>query len=164
MAIAAQPATSTSDVRMIRLSTSLRRSVQPLGCVALQVEVHAAPAIRPAHVGDRDEERRRQAIERADLAGQQRGVAAEAHRADAGLVRLLHDALLERAELRVVVRVVEEPQELFLGAGVAAAAVAADADAEDAGAAALSLRLQDAVEDRVLDAIEIAVAEVGMRE
>src|SRR2546430_8652593 len=141
MAIAAQPATSTSDVRMIRLSTSMRRSVQPLGCVPLQVEVHAAPAIRPAHVSDRHEKRRRQPIELADLARQERGVAAEAHRTDAGLVRFLDDALLERGELRVLVRVVEEAQELLLGAAVAAAAVAADADAEDAGAAALSLGL-----------------------
>src|SRR5205814_10313015 len=89
---------------------------------------------------------------------------AEAHRTDAGLVRFLDDALLERGELRVLVRVVEEAQELFLGAAVAAAAVAADADAEDAGTAALTLGLQDAVEDRILDAFEIAVAEVGVRE
>src|ERR1043166_2947486 len=119
MAIAAQPATSNSETSMAnRLSTSLRRSVQPLGCVALEIEVHAAPAVRPAHVRNRHEERRRQAIELADLARQQRRLAAEAHRPDARLVGLLHDALLERGELRIVVRVVEEPQELLLGEGV----------------------------------------------
>ena len=55
-------------------------------------------------------------------------------------------------------------EELLLGVAVAGAAVAADADAEDAGAAALALGLEDAVEDGVLDAFEIASAEVGVRE
>src|ERR1043165_2787405 len=137
---------------------------QPPGWLPLQVEIHAAAAVRPAHVRDRHEERRRQPIELADLARQERRVAAEAHRTDARLVRFLDDALLERGELRVLVRVVEEAQELFFREAISAAAVTADADAEDAGAAALSLRVQHAVEDGVLDALEIAVAEVGGRE
>src|ERR1041385_1183344 len=65
-----------------------RNLIQPLGCVPLQVEIHAAAAVRPAHVRDRHEERRRQPIELADLAREKRRVAAEAHRTDARLVRL----------------------------------------------------------------------------
>ncbi len=59
--------------------------VQPLDDLALGVEDHAATAIGPAHVGHADEERRRQPIQRSDLAAADRQLAAEAHRADVEL-------------------------------------------------------------------------------
>jgi hypothetical protein len=139
-------------------------SVQPLLHVALQVERCSATPERPAHVCDRDEERRRQAIELADLAREQRGLAAEPHRSDARLIRFLDDARFERSQLGIGIRIVHRAQELFLRFAVSRAAIAADADAEDAGTAALALRVDDAIEDRVLDAAQIATAEVGMRE
>src|SRR5688572_19462671 len=88
-------------------------SVQPVGHVAVEIEVRATAAIRPAHVRDRDEERRRQSIERADLAGEESRLSAEAHRADAGLIRFLDDAPFEIRKDRIGIRVVEHPQELF---------------------------------------------------
>src|SRR6202011_3975818 len=60
--------------------------------------------------------------------------------------------------------VVEQAEELFLRESVAGAAVAADADAEDARAASLALGLENAVEDGVLNAFEVASAEVGVRQ
>src|SRR4051794_25187756 len=74
--------------------TLLRRSVEPAGCAAaLRVQRHPSPPKRPTHIRDRDEERRRQAIELANLAGEQGGLAAESHGADAGLIGLLDHAL-----------------------------------------------------------------------
>src|SRR3954453_10821245 len=139
-------------------------SIQPLRHAAMHIELRTPPPICPAHVRDRHEERCRQTIELADLAGQQRGLAAESHRADTGLIRLLDHARFQVGEDGIRIRVIEHAQELFLCETVAGAAVAADADAEDSGAAALTLRLENAVENGVLDAFEIASAEVGVRE
>src|SRR4029078_12584734 len=86
-------------------------------------------------------------------------MSAEPHRADAGLIGLLDDALLEVREDRIVIGVIEHPQQLLFRESVAGAAISSDAATEDAGAAALPLCLEDAVEDRVLDAFEIASAE-----
>src|SRR5437763_635347 len=124
---------------------TMRASVQPFAHLAVRVEIRTAAAIRPAHVRDADEVRRRQPVLRADLARQQSRVAAESHRADAALIRFVDNARFERGELRVVIRVVELAQELLLREVVAGGAVAADADAEDSGAAALALGLEDAV-------------------
>ena len=54
---------------------------------------------------------------------------------------------------------------MFFREVVSGGAIAADADAEDSGTAALALCLEDAIEDRVLDALEIASAEsrIGQR-
>src|SRR4051794_11468166 len=117
-------------------------SIQPLRHAAVHIELRAPAAIRPAHVCDRDEERCWQAIELADFAGQQRGLAAESHRSDAGLIRLLHHARFQVGEDGIRIRVIEHAQELFLREGVPGAAVAADADAEDSRTAALTLRLE----------------------
>src|ERR1051325_124138 len=150
------------DLRVI--FTWLIRSIQPVRNLSLQIEVRAAAAERPAHVGDGDEEGSRKAIELADLAAEKGRFSAEAHRSDSRLIRLLDDARFEPRELLIIVDVVHRPQQLFFRERVTGAAVAADANAENAGAAALSLRLEDAVENGVLDSSEIASAEVGMRE
>ena len=47
----------------------MRASVQPFAHLAVGVEIRAAAPIRPAHVGDAHEVRRRQPVLRADLAG-----------------------------------------------------------------------------------------------
>src|SRR5205085_4047057 len=93
---------------------TMRASVQPFAHLAVGVEIRAAAAIGPAHVRDAYEVRRRQPVLRADLAREQRRVAAESHRADAALIRFLDDPRFERGELRVVVDVIELAQELLL--------------------------------------------------
>ncbi len=85
--------------------------------------------------------RRRQAVDGANLAAEQRRAAAEAHRADAELVGGADDLFLQRGQFRVFVAVIEQPQELFFRVGVTGGAVAAYADAEHAGTAALALGL-----------------------
>src|SRR5438270_13854914 len=148
----------------IRHSTFKSSSIKPVSYIPARVDVRSPPPVRPAHVRDTDEVRRREAVLRADLAGEERGVAAESHRSDAALVRLADDAFLEVAQQRIGVRVVELAEELFLRVRIAGSAVAADADAEDAGAAALALRVEDALEDGVLDALQIAAAELRIGE
>src|SRR3954449_7803686 len=103
-------------------------SIQPLRDAAMHIELRTPPPIRPAHVRNRHEERRRQSIELADLAGQQRGLAAESHRADAGLIRFLDHALFDLGENGIGIDVVEYPEQLFFGEPIAGAAVAADAN------------------------------------
>src|SRR5664279_2885197 len=115
--------------------------VQPLRHVSAEVELSAAPAICPAHVRDRDEERCRKAIECADLACEECRLAAEAHRPDARLIRFVNDALFDLGEHGIGIGVVEQAEKLLLRKAVACAAVAADADAEDAWSAALALSL-----------------------
>ena len=56
------------------------------------------PAAGPAHVGDRNEKRCRNAWTRRDLHTEQRGLAAEAHRTDPQRVRLLQDPFLKLTE------------------------------------------------------------------
>src|SRR5207248_700908 len=130
--------------------------IKPVSYVAANVEVRSAPPVRPAHVSDADEVRRRQPVLLSDLAREKRGVPAEAHRTDAALVRLLDDTRLEIGQERIGIRVVELAEEQLLRVCVAGPAIAADADAEDPGAAALALSVEDAVEDGVLDAFQIA--------
>src|SRR5436190_24331952 len=74
--------------------------VKPLGDFALSVEFDALPTVRPAHVTDADEERRRQAIRRAHFHPEQRCFAAKTHRADAQFIRRLQHILFERVEFR----------------------------------------------------------------
>ena len=83
--------------------------------------------------------------------------AAEAHRADAELVGLLHDFRFELGERRVRIYVVERAEELSLRQIVAVRAIAADAHADGARRAALSLRLPHGVQDALAHAFEIAV-------
>src|SRR5688572_8716878 len=90
----------------------LSRSIQPLRDLAIAIQFDATPAVGPAHVAHADEIRRRHAVRRADLHAQQRGLAAETHRADAEFVGRLEDVLLQRVELRLGIAVVEQPEEL----------------------------------------------------
>ena len=65
----------------------VRRLVKPAADrVGRGVQQDSSSAVRPAGVGDRDEERRGEAIAGGDLDAQNRGVAAEAHRTDAQAV------------------------------------------------------------------------------
>src|SRR5687767_3006172 len=72
--------------------------IQPLGNVPAQIDVRSPPAVCPAHVGDGDEKRGRQAVEFSDLACEECGLPAEAHRTDSGLIRFLDDSRLESGE------------------------------------------------------------------
>jgi len=70
---------------------------------------------------------------------------AEAHRANAKLVRFFHDFRFEFRERRVGIHVVERSKQLFLRQLVAMGTVAANADANGARRAALPLRLPHGV-------------------
>ena len=132
--------------------------VQPFDHVALGVEDDAAPAIGPAHVCHRHEERRGQPIARSDLAGADRQLAAKAHGADVEPVGLVEDACFEGSQLRHRVDVVQFAEQLSLGGLVAGGPIAADAHAEEAGPATLALRLPDGVEDAGAHALEVTIA------
>src|SRR5688572_11460932 len=98
-------------------------SIDPTRDAAIRRQIDALPPERPAHVADRDEERRGHAVEFADLAAEQRGLAAESHRADAGLVGFRDDGFLQFGEHRIGIGVVDRAQELRLAARHAADAV-----------------------------------------
>src|SRR5262249_21953250 len=151
---------SSFFIRTSNLERHPFSSIKPFRRPTVFAYVHAPPPECPAHVGDGDEERRGEAIDLADLAAEERGLPAEAHRTDAGLIGFLQEASLERGELGIGIGVLHGAEELLFRVGVAGGAVAADANAENAGAAALSLGLEDGVEDRVFDALQIAAAEV----
>ena len=125
---------------------------------------HAEAAERPAVVGDRHEEARRQAVERADLAADERHLAAEAHRADVERVDRAHDRRFELGQPRIRIHVVERAEQLLLRVQVAGRAIAADADADGARAAALALRVPDRVQDALPHAFERAIGAAEMRQ
>ena len=118
------------------------------------VEHDAEPSIGPAVVGHRHEEARRQPIERADLAPDQRDAAAETHRADPELVHLAHDRGFELRQPRIGIHIVERSEQLLLRVHVARRAVAADADADRSGRASLALRLPHRVKDALANAFD----------
>ena len=118
---------------------------------------------RPAVVGHRHEEARRQTVERGDLAADERHLPAEAHRADLEAVHRRHDRRFELRQPRIRVHIVERAEELFLRVQIAGRAVAADADADRAGRAAFALRLPHGVEDALLHAVEVAIGAAEMR-
>ena len=100
---------------IIGIDRHRRIAIEPLlDRAGLGVEHDAQTAERPAVVGDRDEEARRQPVERADLAADERDAAAESHRADAELVDLAHDRGFELGEPRIRIDVVERAEQLLL--------------------------------------------------
>ncbi len=119
---------------------------------------------RPAVVRDRHEETGGQAVQRADLAADERRLALEAHRADAERVDGAHDVRFELGQHGLGVHVVERPEQLRLGVRVSRRAVAADADADGAGAASLALGLPDGVQDALAHALQIAVGPAQVRQ
>ncbi len=140
-------------------------AIEPLrDRAALRVERHAEAAKRPAVVRHRHEEARRQAVQRADLAADQRHAAAEPHRADAEHVDRPHDLGFELRQPRIGIHIVDRPEQLFLRVHVTRGAVAADADADRAGRAALPLRLPDGVQDALAHAFECPIGAAKMRQ
>src|ERR1035441_9675757 len=131
--------------------------VKPFLGLSVRVERHTLAPIRPTHVADADEIGGGQAIQHANLGAKQGGLAAETHWADAKLVRGLDNVLLQLAEFRIWVGVVEPAKELLLRILVAGRSIPADADAEDARPAAFALGLQHRVEDRLAAAVQVAV-------
>src|ERR1043166_8196123 len=88
--------------------------VEPLGDVALRVELHALTAISPAHIADADEERRRQTIRRADFHAKQSGLAAETHLTNAEFVRGFPNIPFEIIEFLHRISIRQLSQKLFL--------------------------------------------------
>src|SRR5215210_7468663 len=69
-----------------------RIAIEPLGDRAARgIEYDAEPAEGPAIVSHRDEETRRESVERADLAADQRHFAAKAHWSDVEGIHGRHD-------------------------------------------------------------------------
>ena len=142
-----------------------RITIQPaIDCARGAVEHEAQTAKCPAVVGDRDEETRRQPIDRADLAADERHPAAEPHRADLEIVHRRHDRCFDVGEPQVRIDVVERAEQLLLGVRVARRAIAADADADSARRAAFALRVPHRVEDAFPDAVERPIRAAQMRQ
>jgi len=123
----------------------------------LAVQHHTPAPEGPAHVGDADKERGRQAVEAADLAGAEGQPAAETHRADAEAVGGGHHARLHFGQLRHRIDISGRAQELLFGEGIASSAVTSDADAEEARPAAVSLGRLHCLHDAGIGPFEIAV-------
>ena len=122
-----------------------------------RVEANAETAERPAVVGDRNEEARRQPVERADLAADQRRPSAEPHRPDGEPVGLVHDRRFELRQPRVRVGVIQGAEQLFLGVEIPRRPITADAHTHRAGAATFPLRLPDRVQNALAHAFERAI-------
>ena len=142
-----------------------RVAIEPLADGAGRtVEHHAETAERPAVVGHRNEEAGGQPVEDADLAADQRHLAAEAHRAHAKRVHRPHDVGFEPGQPLVAVHIVERAKQLLLGFDVAAGAIAADADANRARPTPLALRLPDRVQQALADAVHRAIGASEVRQ
>ena len=124
--------------------------------------LHAQPAERPALVGHRNKEARRQPIRRRDLASDQRNLSAESHRADADAVGFVHDFGFELGQLRDRIHIVERAEKLLLGQIVAVRAIAADAHAQRSRRASLPLRLPHGVQEAFAHAFQVAVGAAQM--
>src|SRR5215207_3179244 len=91
-------------------------AIEPaLDFTTLRIERDTKATVGPAVVRNRNKEARRQSIERADFAADERDTAAESHRADAELVHLAHDRRLEIRKPRIRIHVVERTEQLFFG-------------------------------------------------
>ena len=135
-----------------------RIAVQPFGDGAARcVESHAQAAESPAFIRDGNEKARGQTVRRGDLATDQRSLAAEAHRADAQLVRLFHDFGFELCERGIGIHIVQRAEKLRLRQVVAMRAIAADAYAHRSGRTTLSLRLPHGMQDAFAHAFEVAI-------
>ncbi len=135
----------------------MRRLVEPFLNVAVDIQNHSAAPVCPAHIRDRHEKRRRQAIELADFAAPDGEFPGKTHRTDIERVGFLHNAGFEQCELRVGIRVVDVPQELALRELVTRSAVAADRDADESRTAPFALGLPNGVENTGADAFKITV-------
>ena len=158
-----------SSGRLLRRQHRHRRhvavAIQPRrNRAGLRVESDTKTTKGPAVVGNRHEEAGGQAVERRDLAADQRRAAAKPHRTDGELVGGRHDRCFELRQSAVGIDVVERAKELFLRVQIPRRTVAADADANGARAAALALRLPDRVEDALAHPVERAVGAAEMIE
>ena len=142
-----------------------RIAIQPaVDRAGRRIQRDAQAAKRPAVVCHRHEERSRETVEHADLAADERDVAAESHRADLEIVHGRHDRRLELRQPRIRIHVVERPKQLLLGVSVAGRAIATDADTDRPGRASLPLRVPHGVKNRFLDAVERPVRPAEMRQ
>ena len=97
-----------------------RIAIQPaLDQAGRSVEHHPETPERPAVVRDRHEEAGRQPVERADLAADERNLAAEAHGADSQVVGGAHDGRLELRQPGIGIEVIQRPEQLLFRVGVA---------------------------------------------
>src|SRR5574341_2512973 len=144
---ASRPVTITPESKTGSPTLSSRMASSVRGRVSLRMvnnllaaHRHAAAAVRPAHVRNRDEEAGREPVHARHLRRQHRRLPAKAHRANAELVGLSGHLLLQPGQQRVGAGLVHLAEQHFLRGIVRGAAVAADGNAEDPRRASLPLR------------------------
>src|SRR3954463_1289492 len=151
------PSTVTSSpARSSRIASSLAGKVTRL---ELTVELHlsvggdvsARAPCRPALVVDRDGVERHVRVGVLDVARQDGDVAAEAHRADPGLVQQPVELVLELRHERVLVARPHRPRDRLLGEVHRVVGAAAQSDAHDPGRTRLAAGADDRLQHELLD-------------
>ena len=128
------------------------------------VDVHGGAARRPALVVDGDGVQRHVRVRVLDVALEHGHVAAEAHRADAGLVQEPVELLLELGDERIGVARPDRPRDRLLGEVHRVVGGAADADADDPGRARLAAGADDRLEHELLDPLDAVGRDAHLQE
>ena len=165
--------TTSSPARSLRISAS---SVigKVTSCVAIRppgrtrhrrrAHVHTGAAGGPALVVDGDGIERHVRVRVLDMAVEDGDVAAEAHRADSGLVQEAHQLVLELRDDRVAVARADRAGDRLLGEVHRVVGRAADPDADDPGRARLAAGADDRLEHELLDPLHAVGGDAHLQE
>src|SRR5580765_6570690 len=127
-------------------------------------DVRGRAAGGPALVVDRDGVEGHVRVRVLDVAVEDGHVAAEPHRADAGLVQQAHQLVLELRDNRVAVARADRPGDRLLGEIHRVVGRAADADADDPGRARLAAGADDRLEYELLDPLHAVGGDAHLQE
>ena len=128
------------------------------------VDVHGGAPRRPALVVDRDGVQRHVRVRVLDVALEHGHVAAEAHRADPGLVQEAVELVLELGDERIGVARADRPRDRLLGEVHRVVGGAADADADDPRRARLAAGADDRLEHELLDPLHAVGGDAHLQE
>ena len=126
--------------------------------------MHGCAARRPALVVDGDRVQRHVRVRVLDVALEHGHVAAEAHRADAGLVQEAVELVLELGHDRVGVARADRPGDRLLGEVHRVVGCAADADADDPGRTRLAAGADDRLQHELLDPLHAVGGDAHLQE
>src|SRR5215468_1827630 len=131
--------------------------VEPFDDVSIRVENHTASAISPAHVSDRNEERRGQPIQLPYLATAESKPSGKSHRSDVQPIRFFQNARFELRERRIGTHIIDTSEQLSLGEVISGGAVATDGNANEARATTFTLGLPDRVQNAGTHTLNVPV-------
>ncbi len=127
-------------------------------------DVRARAARGPALVVHRDRVQRHVRVRVLDVAVEHRDVAAEPHRADAGLVQQAEELVLELRDDRIGVARADRTRDRLLREVHRVVGAAADADADDSGRARLAAGADDRLEHELLDPLHAVGGDAHLEE